>query len=90
MSERDDLDQLLAHPGWLRFIAHCREEWGSVAYARRIKAAVAVNNLQQVQVVDRVNDELNILLNWPSECVRASDRHTASEHEPVTRTRGGQ
>ena len=92
-NEREDLDQFLTHPGWLRFQAYVKTEWGSVAFARKLKEA-AVGTTDAAQAVLRVNaahDAVNELMLWPAMRLKvlvSAEETRKREKEPPLSRRG--
>ena len=92
-NEREDLDQFLSHPGWLRFQAYVKTEWGSVAFARKLKEA-AVGTTDAAQAVLRVNaahDAVNELMLWPQmrlKVLTASEETRKRDQNPPLSRRG--
>jgi hypothetical protein len=96
-TEREDLEQLLTSPGWLRFTDYAKREWGPVGYGRKLKQAVsqAIEHKQDaavaVQRVDAVNDEINALLSYPNHRINellALEAQRKQAQEPPLSRRG--
>ena len=90
-NEREDLDQFLSHPGWLRFQAYVKTEWGSVAFARKLKEA-AVGTTDAAQAVLRVNaahDAVNELMLWPQMLLKvlvsSEETRKRDQNQPLSR-----
>lgn len=95
--EREDLEQLVSSPGWLRFLAYVKDQWGAVAYGRRLKQAVLDARSRHesaetaIMRVDSANDEVNKMLSWPGERVRdltALETRRTQEQTPMVSRRG--
>ena len=82
-SEREDLSNLVKHPGWLRFLDHAKKEWGGSAYGQRVKQTIAKAIAEKseigvaVQIIDGQNDAINALMSWPTERLRWYEREAA-------------
>lgn len=69
----DALEALLASAGWIVFRDHIRDEWGPVAYARRLKAAVSRARAEgtdialAVTLVDEGNNAIADAMRWPAD-----------------------
>jgi hypothetical protein len=96
-TEREDLEQLLVSAGWLRLLDHIKTQWGSAAFARRIKHAITdamEKHEDPAQAALRVNaqhDAINALLLYPQERVSMLLGHEAvrkKEQEPTMSRRG--
>jgi hypothetical protein len=73
-TERDELTDLIKHPGFLRFAQHVQSEWGtglSLKMKQAVKDAKAANEDREVAVekVDYAGDQIAALLNWPRDRV---------------------
>lgn len=70
-TEREDLEQLLTSPGWLRVTERAKKEWGPVGYGVKLKQAVLHATLSKedaaeaVRRVDAASDAMNAFLSWP-------------------------
>jgi hypothetical protein len=73
-SRREDLDDLVHSPGWMRFLAHVRQEWGTrdagggVRFTQAAHQAAnlnadadAIGQLRQICVAQR---EIHNLIAW--------------------------
>ena len=72
-TELDDLSALTEHPGWIRFLAHTKGEWGQggsryvqavEACANRPDDTLALRTLQQIIVAQK---EIARAMSWPEE-----------------------
>lgn len=100
-SLREDLDHLVHSPGWMRFLAHVEQEWGTREKgggARFTQAAreaadihakdVAVDHLRQIMAAQR---EVHNLIAWVDETLKQTTKQE-QELVPVARDysrRGG-
>ena len=96
-TEREDLEQLVMCPGWLRFAQYVRKSWGPEGYGLRIKRAVTEakaagqDQSDAVARVDAANDAVNEVLSWPTERARAllaQETQRRHEREPTLSRRG--
>lgn len=92
--EKQDLDNLLKHPGWLRLVEHGRQEIEA-------RLSLALNNaanerddllaLQKLRQVVAAREALEALLAWPklrhSALVRSNEKFDESQG-PVLSRRG--
>jgi hypothetical protein len=91
-TEREDLDQLLASPGWVRFAAYVKKQWGPEGYGIRLKqavtAAIAANQdvSNAVSRVDAANDAVNEVLTWPRERVKHLEHFEQQRKQEQTPT----
>jgi len=84
--EREDLEGLLAHPGWTLFRAHVGQEWGPEAYRLKVGQAIgllpaggdaperAATTVLQIEAAAR---EVERLMDWPRQRVQALERQQA-------------
>lgn len=84
LTERDELIDLIRHPGFLRFAQHVQAEWGtglSLKMKQAVKAAKHANEDREVAVekVDYAGDQIAALLNWPQDRVRQLTDTTADK-----------
>ncbi len=64
--EREDLEALLATPGWTRFLRFVQKEWlTGRGYRARMRAALGVTD--GPQFVEMTATEIEKLLTWPGE-----------------------
>lgn len=90
--EQEHLEQLIKHPGWLRFLEYAKYTWGPAGYGRQLKLAVVKAQLDKADVsaavaaVDKANDEVNALLTWPVSRLKALD---VPKPEDLALQRGG-
>lgn len=96
-NDREHLEQLVSSPGWLLLLAYVKSEWGSAAFARRLKQAItdAVERREDpAQAALRVNaqhDAVNALMLYPQERVQHLLGHEAArkrEQDPPIGRRG--
>lgn len=96
-TDREDLEQLVTSPGWLRLMAFAKKQWGPEGYGVRVKQAIAHAIAQKddiahaVQRVDAANDEINRLLSWPQERIRellAQEQVRKQQLDPPLSRRG--
>jgi hypothetical protein len=96
-TEREDYEQLVTSPGWLRFAEFAKKQWGPVGYGQRLKQAIAdakragIDLSEAVARVDAASDAVNELLTWPK--TRAADllsqeANRKRETEPPLSRRG--
>lgn len=92
--EREDLEALVASPGWLRLLEHARLAW-TVNYPQKIKLAImdatekGQNVAEAVLRINAANDEVNAILSWPKQRVQSLlSQEAARSHSTVDR-RGG-
>jgi hypothetical protein len=92
--EREDLEALLASPGWIRFHDYVKAQW-AVGYPARIKMAIKdaqeknTNVAEAVHRIDAANDEVNAMLSWPKQRLQSLEAH-ANVGRIVSLGRGGQ
>jgi hypothetical protein len=94
-TEREDLEQLQSCPGWLRFVAFAKQQWGPAGYGVRLKQAIAAAQAkgedlsQAVARVDAANEEINALLTWPrrraTDLAAAEQQRTREQQVPLSR-----
>jgi hypothetical protein len=93
--EQQAIEGLLTHPGWLLFRAYCRGRWGAEGYGRQLKLAVstAIQKSESpdaaLKAVDFANDEINALLTWPDQHLKALNETVAREQAEPTISRRG-
>ncbi len=86
-TEKEDLDALLTHPGWLRVDRYAREYWSGqisemVAHAANDRDDTqALNKLRQIVAAKRAVESL---LAWPKERIGQMERRAERSHETVT------
>ena len=89
--EREEWDALVHSPGWHRLFAFVKKQYFGEAYQSRISAALAHSDpmaaVSAAQVVNRVNDELKIIMSYPDARILAIDQ--AKEHAPYDPSRRG-
>jgi hypothetical protein len=98
--ELEDLDALLRHPGWGRFVAYVTQEWGSdeggglrfkqgaKKAANNTEDAMALSHLRQIMAAQ---SEIHRLIAWAGERVahlKATEPGPDSDGVPLSR-RGG-
>ena len=76
-NELEVLEELIADPGWGRFVAHVEREWGSVQYRQRMRHALQNEDQREAFAVDRAAEEIERLVQWPSERVRVLEARRA-------------
>lgn len=86
--ELEDLEQLVAEPGWARLEAHVAREWGPEAYRRRVGQLLAglpqgSDPTGQVLQLEAATREVERLMAWPRERVRTLRART--EGQPLPR-----
>ncbi len=87
MTEQDALRQLVTCDGWRLLLQHAKAEWGAVTYVQRIKQAVATVGSdatllsQTVLQWDYAADQVNLLLSWPDERLKAYAADAARDGE---------
>jgi hypothetical protein len=95
-TEREDLEQLVTSPGWLRFRQHVENEWGSDGCIRQIDKAisgVAVNDeaaaresVIQIRTIARV---IRAIVEWPNtraKMLTETERQRRTEYsQPLSR-----
>lgn len=70
--ELEELEELLADPGWLRFIAFVEAQWGPGAYRQRVQQAIQHQDSHvEVVKVDAEARAVERAVGWPRERVRA-------------------
>jgi hypothetical protein len=89
-SLREDLDHLVHSPGWLRFLAHVEQEWGTPKHgggARfTLAARAAANDTDDVSALSKMRQvcfaqkEVLALVGWVDEQLKQS---TKEEQELV-------
>lgn len=90
--EKIDLEQLLQSGGWLRVLDRARLDWKE-GYPAKIKGAVQQARERgedvgaAVAAVDYASDEINRLISWPSERLKAIER--AKDQTVTSFSRGG-
>jgi hypothetical protein len=96
-TEREDFEELMKAPGWLRFAEYCRKQWGPVGYGQRIKRAVtqAIQDKTDpghaVACVDAANNAVNEVLTYPQQRVNqllAMEADVKREQQPPLSRRG--
>lgn len=69
-SEKEDLENLLKHPGWLRLKAYATKHWQD-EIATHLRAAVNDNNdlsaLAKMRQIIVAKDAVERLMQWPEE-----------------------
>lgn len=79
----DHVANLLTQPGWLLFKDYVRDQWGPAGYGRRLKLAVTSSELSQmasaVLAIDMANNEINAIMTWPEDQVKAAAPKPAPE-----------
>lgn len=80
-TERDELVDLIKHPGFLRFAQHVQQEWAaglSLKMKQAVKDAKAKGEDVEVAIekVDYAGDQIAALLTWPRERVAQLTDHT--------------
>ena len=92
--EREDLEALLASPGWLRLLEYARQQW-TVGNPQKIKLAIKdatasnQNVAEAVQRVDAANDEVNAILSWPKQRVQSLLTYETANTWSALSRRGG-
>lgn len=83
MNERADvLDSLLKHPGWGLFAEHAIQEWAPAACWRKAKAAGG--DKAAIALIDKVNEQVGLLVNWPKdELARLKRQEPEPEVVPI-------
>lgn len=95
-TERDDLDGLRQHPGWLRFKSHAEKYWiEQMAQhvglaANEVDDTMALQKLRQVVAAQKAVQQL---LCWPEERLRvvtgATEARQSGVRYPDSMSRGG-
>ena len=91
-TEREDWDALLSHPGWLRLVGYAKSHWGGSAYRVKVDQAIAKAEADKtdvagaVKTVNAISDEVNRLLSYPRERVKAL---ATPKPEETSMQRGG-
>lgn len=101
-SLREDLDHLVHSPGWMRFLAHVEQEWGTREKgggarftqathhaAAELNEADALAKLRQICVAQR---EIHNLLTWVESTLKQAtkeDRELVPAGAPDYSRRGG-
>ena len=92
ISEREDLEGLLLHPGYLRFAAYARKHWGDEITAL-LRTAVNdtndANALQKMRQIIVAKDAIDRLLAWPEERIAALIAQKQTAATSTTMSRGG-
>lgn len=81
---REDLDHLIHSPGWLRFLAHVKQEWGTreggggIRFEQATEKAAnltdditAINQVRQITVARR---EIHNLIAWVDEQLKKATK----------------
>ena len=87
--EREDLDNLVTHPGWLRFREQVRLEWGAKAYAEKVDAAAAHDELVNLKALRLAKDAVMTLIGWPEYRLKRIAEAYAMETAPESLSRRG-
>jgi hypothetical protein len=94
MSDREleDLQSLVHHPGYLRFLGHVRAEIKHMmghqleTVANDTNDANAAGKLRQIIASKKTLEQL---FAWPEDRIAALDHHVAVDQAPQTMSRGG-
>jgi hypothetical protein len=85
-TERDHLEGLLTHPGWLLLKEKARREWGAEGYGQKVRSQIGMANRDEIvpalKAIDVAATEINALLSWPKERLKhltATPEHAESE-----------
>ena len=77
-ADRDHLEQLVTHPGWLLLREYARTEWGAKAYAEKLDGAAIEADAFESRVKSRgfrmAKDAVLALLAWPEEEIRRAEK----------------
>lgn len=89
--ELEDLTNLTKHPGWLRLIAHAKEEW-AVKLSRHVEVCANETDdqqaLQKLRQVIAAKKAVDVFIGWPEE--RLKHLQSPPKFEMVTNVyRGG-
>lgn len=85
--EREDWRALELSPGWLRWIAYVKSQFGVKAYARQLEEAKDIAERDSIKMAFKM---LNELVNYPGDRVASLDRQAeAAEPMAVMSRRGG-
>jgi hypothetical protein len=88
-SEREDLQALMSSPGWLRFKAWAKAEYGPLLLARvadEPNDAEAIVKLRQARAVTEAAD---VMLKWPERTLADHARRAAHGSADPNSRRGG-
>jgi hypothetical protein len=97
-TEREELESLLASPGWHRLMSYAKRSYAGDAYALRIKQAIkhALDTQKDVsaavQVVDAESTAIDALVSWPVMRVRdllMQEQQREAVNHPHPSRRGG-
>ena len=90
--ELEDLQNLIKHPGWLRFVKHAQDEMLSMV-SNQIETVsndpndtIAVNKVRQIIASKKA---MQRLMAWPYERVKKMEQKIAEAIQPQNLSRGG-
>lgn len=90
--ELEDLEQLIAEPGWARLQAYAGEVWGLAAFREQVGRALATGaDRDAVARLDAAHDAVEALLRYPRTRVAKlrALQETAAARSSGTWPRGG-
>lgn len=88
--EHEDLQNLITHPGWLRWRDYIKTQWGARAYAEKLDtAATADDPVFAVKTMRVAKDAVMAVVGWPEERVKFIEQQKEREAEPVSQSRRG-
>lgn len=100
--EREDLEQLVSTPGWMRFLNHVRREWGNpedgggqrfmVAHRQVLANTNDTDALSQMRQIAVAQREIHTLISWVEETLKAAQKAEAvppATIVPMYQRRGG-
>jgi len=91
-TEREDLDHLTGHPGWLRLKAWAESEWTKRIADLTAKAANQTDDLlalQQLRQVLAAQAAVQLVIGWPEDQLRRIAAQSARTETPMTPNRRG-
>jgi len=90
--EREDLDTLLTHPGWLRVVQYAQQRW-TEEISTHLSAAVSDRDdaiaLQKMRQVIAAKSAVEQLVAYPKERLRTLTEAQAQRAQVPSLTRGG-
>lgn len=95
-SEREDLEQLMLHPGWLRYRAYVESQWGADACIQKIDTALSTLERGDQQAANETVTQIRArareaqrLLMWPRERVNTLMAMESQRKQEPTYSRRG-
>ncbi len=96
MSDVEDLEGLVASPGFLLLKNRAKAQWGPTAFNARVSQAIVradtdetFNLAKELAKLQFAQQEINALVSWPQQELDAHAKQLAKAAEPVSMMRGG-